>query len=241
MKDETRKLNLFDKTLGDYSVAGAICSYGDVIEFVDDDPKGIILIDTMRHYESSGKIMSFFLSRMKSLAFFQHDDPRDNLLDLTHALQAAQKHYPNYHLIWSRCVSGMYINLGEDIKFSIGGDLGDLLYLGETPQIFDRETYTIDIATEDTLHLHSLNLSSEDVFFIQSDGLAHNVGLHNFRQQNEVKNWYDYANNLIKEFVNEHKQNSASDLRDKLVEEFDYAFPKDDAYDDVTFAVIKKK
>ena len=39
MKEDTRELKTFERILGDYDVAGAIYSYGDVIDFVDTPEK----------------------------------------------------------------------------------------------------------------------------------------------------------------------------------------------------------
>ncbi|MDP3734505.1 MAG: hypothetical protein Q8R37_04710 [Nanoarchaeota archaeon] len=60
-ENDERQLVTFDRRLGQYDVAVALCSYCDVLDFVVDEKKqGIVLIDTCGHSKEFGQQMAAF-------------------------------------------------------------------------------------------------------------------------------------------------------------------------------------
>ena len=53
-KKHWSQLIIFERNLGIYSIAGAICSYGDAIDFIDGERQGIIIADTCGHVKEFG-------------------------------------------------------------------------------------------------------------------------------------------------------------------------------------------
>ena len=87
IKDE-RELKLFEKELENYELAGAICSYGDVIDFVEGEKSGIVIIDTCGHRKDSGEKMAAFLQQEISQGWGITGDARSELSKLGEKLAA---------------------------------------------------------------------------------------------------------------------------------------------------------
>jgi hypothetical protein len=237
--EDKRELKTFERTLGDYEVAGAICSYGDVIAFVDGDSNGIVLIDTMGHYEESGIKMGEFIRKQISEGW-GHKDPRENIFDLRDVLKLERESHGQR---WSYCVSGMFLKLENLVSLSMGGDMGPTFYLtSRSCESWRKSYHRIDIMNEDRINLLSCDLDHEGLLFIQTDGLLDNIGCSLRADEGLTLTAMESATQKLEAFLREHQACTPYMIRDGVLDAFsDLFLPRDNYYDDVTFAIIKKK
>jgi hypothetical protein len=240
--EDKRELKTFERTLGDYEVAGAICSYGDVINFVDGDSNGIVLIDTMGHYEESGIKMGEFIRKQISEGW-GHKDPRENIFDLRDALKLERESHGER---WCTYVSGISLRLDDFVSFSTAGEMGPIVCLvNRACDVWSEPYHRIDIMNEDRIDLLAYKLKEQDLIFVQSDGLVDNLA-YSLRNHDELdlerESLKALATEKVVDLIKAFSHLPPSLIGEGLVNKYgDLFLPRDNYYDDVTFAIIKKK
>src|SRR3989344_4743431 len=178
---DKRELKKFEKELGLYYIAGAICSYGDVIDFVEDSKYGVVLVDTCGHDEAVGKNMAAFLSKEINSGWGVAGDAADNLEELGRKLAALRD--PTIHYWksdeWFKMVSALYIQFDkENISLSMGGGMGETVILRNNG-ILERilmKGGTIDLKyLEGHDSTYFTSLAKDEVILLQTDGLLGNI------------------------------------------------------------------
>lgn len=251
---DKRELKTFERELGFYSTAGAICSYGDVIDFVEDSKYGVVLVDTCGHDEAVGKNMAAFLKKEINSGWGVAGDAAGNLEELGRKLAGlGDPSIPyRYRDEWFDMVSALYVLFDkENISLSMGGGLGETLILRNDGNL---EGILMKGGTIDLEYLkghdptYFTTLAKDEVILLQSDGLLGNINKSIYRSFPESKsreiNYEDVKDCTRKCFVNsiaEKAHEPVETIRDMIIERFSpYFLPKSSRDDDVTFAVIKK-
>ncbi len=252
-KQDTRKLINFKRILGHYCIAGAICSYGDVIDFVDGEKQGIFIADTCGHREESGIEMSKFIKRKIKSGWGIKGDAEQNLYSLGKELASLRD--PNIRPIysdeWFDFVSASYTQFDrENISLAMGGGLGHTLIFrkdGSLERIL-MAGGTID-DNDHYLKKHepayNTKLKKDEILFLQSDGM-HNMAkaLHfdslDGKIDLDTRNTVWYADTLLYNVINKNFYEPAVIIRDAIVSELSkYFLPRTSRDDDVTFVVVK--
>ena len=251
---DNRELKRFDLTLGNYSVSGAICSYGDVIDFVDDLKQGVVLVDTCGHHEEVGKNMAAFLRKEIKNNWGVAGDAADNLEKLGRKLAVMRDPTIPYYKSdeWFDFVSAEYAQFdGDNISLSMGGGLGETLILRNNGQLESTLMYggTIDLHY---LEIHepayATTLAKNEVMLLQSDGLLGNIEKNVYRSFPESKTkemdygeFIRYMKGWLVSTIADKIQEPAGIIRERIIDQYSsYFLPKSLRDDDVTFAVIKK-
>src|SRR3989338_9166065 len=252
---DKRELKKFEKELGLYSVAGAICSYGDVIDFVQDLKQGIVLVDTCDHDEAVGKKMTAFLRKEIKEGWGVAGDAADNLEELGRKLAALRDPVIPYLKSdeWFDMISALYVQFDkEKISLSMGGGLGETIALrndGSLERILMKGG-TIDLKyLEGHDPTYFTTLAKDEVMLLQTDGLLGNIHKNIYfsfpepkRREINYEAFIDYTRAWLVNTIAEKADDPVETIRDTIIEKFSpYFLPKSQRDDDVTFAVIKKK
>ena|SRR3989338_8748067 len=254
---DKREIKKFEKELGLYSVAGAICSYGDVIDFVEDSKYGIVLADTCGHDEAVGKSMVAFLQKEIKDGWGVTGDAGGNLEKLGRTLASFRDPTIPYWQSdeWFDMISALYVQFDrENISLSMGGGLGETLILrnnGSLERILMKGG-TIDLKfLEGHDPTYFTTLAKDEVMLLQTDGLLGNIQSNIYCSFSESKrkdinsnymDFIDYIGAWLVNTIAERIYEPAETIRDAIVETFSaYFLPQSPRDDDVTFAVIKKQ
>src|SRR3989344_351558 len=252
---DKRELKKFERELGLYSVAGAICSYGDVIDFVEDSKSGIIIADTCGHLEEVGKEMAAFLKKEIDEGWGVAGDAADNLEELGRKLAALRDPVIPYLKSdeWFDMISALYVQFDkEKISLSMGGGLGETIALrndGSLERILMKGG-TIDLKyLEGHDPTYFTTLAKDEVMLLQTDGLAGNINKSIYllfpepkRREINYEAFIDYTRECLVNTIRENAHEPVETIRDMIIKRFSpYFLPKSLRDDDVTFAVIKKK
>src|SRR3989344_1010493 len=252
---DKRELKKFEKELGLYSVAGAICSYGDVIDFVQDLKQGIVLVDTCDHDEAVGKKMTAFLRKEIKEGWGVAGDAADNLEELGRKLAALRDPTIPYWKSdeWFDMVSALYVQFDkESISLSMGGGLGETMILrndGRLERILMKGG-TVDLKfLEGHDQTYFTTLAKDEVMLLHTDGLLGNINKdiylsfpHAIRKEINYESFVDHNREWLLNTIAEKNDEPTETIRDRIVEIFSaYFLPQSSRDDDLTFAVIKKK
>ena len=252
---DNRTITKFERELGLYSVAGVICSYGDVIDFVEDSKCGIVLADTCGHDEAVGKKMAAFLRKEIKGGWGVAGDAADNLEKLGRKLAALRNPAIPYWKSdeWFDMVSALYVQFDkENISLSMGGGLGETLILRNNGSL---EGILMKGGTIDLKYLEGhdptyfTTLAKDELILLQSDGLLGNINKdiyfsfpHAIRKEINYEALVDHTRAWLVNTIAEKADDPVETIRDTIIEKFSpYFLPKSQRDDDVTFAVIKKK
>ncbi|MBI4147121.1 hypothetical protein HY494_00545 [Candidatus Woesearchaeota archaeon] len=252
---DKRELKRFDLNLGNYSVSGAICSYGDVIDFVDDLKQGVVLVDTCGHHEEVGKNVAAFLRTEIKNNWGITGDATNNLENLGRKLAALRNPTIPYWKSdeWFDMVSAEYAQFeGDNISLAMGGGLGETLILRNNGQLESILMYggTIDLHyLENHEPAYVTILAKNEVMLLQSDGLLDNIEKNVYRSFPESKRkeldygeFIRYMKGWLVSTIADKIQEPAGIIRERIIDQFSsYFLPKSLRDDDVTFAVIKKR
>ncbi len=250
---ETRKLVNLEKTLGQYSVAATLCSYGDVLDFVESENPGVVLVDTLGHSKSKGKAMQDFLQREIASGWGREGSAEEAFVNLSvklASLRQGKKKGESEN--WYDSVSGLYCQLRPEAVYLVSaGVLGYSLWRKSDSKEYQSFPFNFfgsldDLSLGKNSPMHEIVLGNDDVLFLSSDGLGHNLA-RSFSKEA----WFSafslhslqLANLAIQcQLDNFHDRDTAGDIRDCLNENLSrYFLPKGREYDDVTFVVIKKR
>ncbi|MEK6969965.1 MAG: hypothetical protein AABW48_06060 [Nanoarchaeota archaeon] len=248
---DARRLIIFEKELGLYSAAGAICSYGDVIDFVEGEKQGVVIADTCGHLESCGQKMAQFLRQEIKTGWGIEGDAEQNLEKLGQKLFDLRggKNRP-YSDEWYDWVSASYTQFSkEKISLAMGGGLGETLILREDCSL-ESIRMRGGVIDEDYLEGHDpvyeTTLQETEVMLLQSDGLLGNIyknyWKHKLKDKNEfeLKEVIGYNKGHLVSILAENRDCSPSVIRDALVSRLSQYFgPLFIRDDDVTFVVVK--
>jgi len=252
---DKRELKKFERELGLYSVAGAICSYGDVIDFVEDSKSGIIIADTCGHLEEVGKEMAAFLKKEIDEGWGVAGDAADNLEELGRKLAALRDPVIPYLKSdeWFDMISALYVQFDkEKISLSMGGGLGETIALRNDGRL---ERILMKGGTIDLKYLEGhdptyfTTLAKDEVMLLQTDGLAGNINKSIYllfpepkRREINYEAFIDYTRECLVNTIKENAHEPVETIRDMIIKRFSpYFLPQSSRDDDVTFAVIKRK
>ena len=257
MKEDKRELKTFERILGNYEVAGAICSYGDAIAFAEMDNRSwIIISDTVGHVEGQGKQMKEFLDKQIMEGWGAEFDTKEEIADLGRRLLIAGTGKPEIpdglHFDWWDSPEFCYAHLLEN-EVSLGGINFNLVRNGKFEEIPYETSEGIKMMSP--LHFddlenrspYNISLRTNDVLLMASDGLEDNIS-YTLRLQGEETS-REIAKLKLIEVMTQCKGKKPDQIRDTLITELkDYFLPRavgnysptEYEYDDVTFAVIKK-
>ncbi len=254
LKEETRKLRTFEVQFDEYSVAGAIYSHGDVIDFVQGKKQGIVLVDTCGHIEEFGDSMAKFIRREIEGGWGIENDAEHNLANLGRKLGAMRA--PGLDSAssdqWYDWASGSYTQFdSKNISLAMGGGIGETLILRDSGRLEQIHLWggTIDgpYHMGDKNPVHNTSLGKNDVLLLQSDGLMGNIGSAIYEDVQEGKIKFDtrhtvgYMYAFLWDIFGTNSQKSPEGIRDALVSGLGkYFIPRDFRDDDVTFAVVKR-
>ena len=252
---DKRELKKFERELCLYSTAGAIYSYGDVIDFVEDSKDGIVLVDTCGHDEAVGKNMTAFLRTEINGGWGVAGDAADNLEELGRKLAELRDPTIPYWLSeqWFDMVSALYVQFDkENISLAMGGGLGETLILRNDGSL---ERILMKGGTIDLKYLsghdptYCTTLAKDEVILLQSDGLAGNINKSIYllfpepkRREINYEAFIDYTRECLVNTIKENAHEPVETIRDMIIKRFSpYFLPQSSRDDDVTFAVIKRK
>lgn len=250
--EETRKLYTFERRIGLYETAGAIASYGDVIDFVDGPRPGIAIVDTCGHEEELGRDMAAFLRREIVDGWAQEGTAEGALMDLGQKLKAMQdpndeRFMPDEFYYY---VSAQYCQFeGEDISVAIGGGIGPAVVFrpGQEPDEQHTQGGVID---ETYLIKHRppcrTVLAPGELLLLQSDGLIGNYFYSQCLKEEDKPRDERCADRECSVYelyglLQQHLDDSPVAIRDAFISQFGNEFlPRDRRFDDVTFVVVKR-
>ncbi|MBI2666036.1 hypothetical protein HYX13_00325 [Candidatus Woesearchaeota archaeon] len=260
MMQEARTLVTLEKTLGKYEVAVTICSDGDVIDFVERGNPGIILIDTLGHSKSVGEAMTDFLQKSIASGWGREGNAEEEFVYLgttLASLRHGKKKEDSYE--WHDSVSGIYCQLRQEAVYitSTGGITEPLLRKQKKDQWkqLRREAEYLSLPLNcpgklDDEYLigrspmHKVILENEDILFLSSDGLLHNLAISLSKEKKFSifsHHCLELAELAIRSQLDNFNTADAKTIRDAINDSLNqYFLPKDRGDDDVTFAVIKK-
>ncbi|MCH8908521.1 MAG: SpoIIE family protein phosphatase [Candidatus Heimdallarchaeota archaeon] len=257
MKD-TRELKTFERTLGNYDIAGAIYSYGDAIAFADIGNKGwVVIADTVGHIKEHGDKMEEFLHQEIAKGWGSGLDTKEEVADLGRRLLIAGTGKPEFpdgiHCDWWDSPEFCYARLLDSeihlsgLHFNLvrkNGKFEEIPY--ETPERIKMMS-PLHFDDQENRSPYHISFKTGDVLLMASDGLKDNIS-YTLRLRGEEMNREKAKLKLI-EVITQYKSEKPMQIRDALVTELkDYFLPGAMKnydpilyeYDDVTFAVIKK-
>ncbi|MCH8908520.1 MAG: hypothetical protein IH840_15645 [Candidatus Heimdallarchaeota archaeon] len=231
---------------------------GTVIDFVDTPEKqGIVIIDTCGHRKDHGDNMARFLRSEIENGWGINDNAREELSYLGKKLSdSGPDTHDKFSDLWHDFVSGEYLQFdGDKIYLQMGGGLGSTMIFrndGELEDImmkggvidryFDNHSSRKQVEADP---VYETNLKDNEMIFLQSDGLRNNTiqSIHNYGEKGLEGFDEDlFHEDSIADFLKEHVSKSSSEIRDVMLSELGrYFHPRDLGYDDVTFAVVKKR
>lgn len=246
--EDMRKLVLFERSLGRYHLAGAICSYGDVIDFVDGSKQGIVLIDTCGHEKESGENMAAFLQEQISQGWGNGTDAREDLITLGKKLDSFRQpgeEFGRGEEKWYDLVSGLYVQFNDDdVSLSMGSGLGrTLIFKANSLEKILMLNGPIDHPKfeERSVPAYFFSLGQEEVLFLHSDGLIGNMAKSFYYKYGQNRDG-EYCKDLIIKTIKKLCNQSVQEIRENLVSKYNHLFlPLTSRFDDVTFAVVKRK
>jgi len=251
--EETRELVTFERNLGLYSAAGAICSHGDVIDFVDGEKQGIIIADTCGKRKDCGDRAGVFLREQIESGWGSSRDVKTEILDLGRRLMITGVGKPyldretklkvirefSEEERWWDAIEFCYAHIDKE-TISLAG----LRYM-----IFreDRSVEEIDsflspyhvnlVEKEETI---KKKIHGKDILLITSDGLEWNMRLPYRGNLENLRKYHEKPREDIGKIIGENSHLQVDKIRDILVSELsDYITGKYFA-DDVTFALVKR-
>ncbi|MBT4538660.1 SpoIIE family protein phosphatase [Candidatus Woesearchaeota archaeon] len=255
MKDE-RELILFERELGDYNIASAIWSYGDVIDFIDGERKGIVIADTTGHQRDFGDAMKGFLKREIASGWGSRFDARTEILDLGQRLSdEGSKHQKIFDENKLRCLNDWWNYAG--INYA---QLEEKIYLSGLYYLLVRRDGDIETPNSSLFYHHyknpggrsmaEIDFNQGDVLLMTSDGLRDNICSTYRCLWQKAKSKMDSVNRELTEVIRKNIDNDVVEIRDVLVKrfrqyflscEFNQKIYDSERYDDVTFALIKRR
>ncbi|MBU0470223.1 MAG: hypothetical protein KKA62_06125 [Nanoarchaeota archaeon] len=240
-----RHLKTFERTLGKYRVAGAIYSYGDVIDFVDGEKQGIIIADTCGKRRDYGNKAKKFLKEKIKEGWGSSKDAKTEILDLGRRLALAgtgkahfEAEYSSEQRWWD-CIEFCYAHFDNDLV-SLSG-LRHLIFREEgNTERYNSTLGPYHFEDPGERETAKTDLNGNDVLMIASDGLEFNIRLL-YRTSKELEEYYEAPKKIIKKIVYENIKYPVDQIRDSLILKLsDYLTGGFFSKDDVTFALVKK-
>ncbi len=252
MEEDTRKLITFERTLGMYEVAGAICSYGDVIDFVDGEKKGIVIADTTGKMEECGKRMGDFLRKEIKKGWGSSKDGRTEILDLGKKLFIAGVGKP---YLDRKTQLKVIRELSEEDRWWDGVEIcyahmdKEIISLAGLRYMIFREEGGVE-EIDSFLTPYHINqdkkrnpiekiLQDNDILLMTSDGLEWNMRLP-YRTLEELRKYDKKPREDIRRIITKDNKLPVDKIRDALVTKLSNYIVGDFFADDVTFAVVKR-
>lgn len=247
---DTRKLELFQRRLGEYDIAGAIYSWGDVIGFVESYQKqGIMVIDTCGHFKDYGRDMADFLERKIQEGWGVERGSKEEL-ELFGELLYQLRETDEFIDAWYDYVSASYTQLAvEGISLSMGGGIGPMFHFKED-EIVEMITQgaPIDRICDPQRDLSTLKepyetqLGQNDVLFLTTDGLEGNMcyGYEDLADLQREDLW-ETIHKKVTDTISKEQGKSVTEIRDAIISQLGkYFLPRHVSADDVTFVVVKR-
>ena len=225
MGDE-RTLKLDEFNFGDYEIASATCSHGDVIEnFYNGEVLSILLADTAGHDKEKGDSFRKYLARVRESGW-GFGDAEEEMSYLSY-------HFPRHdHELeeteWRP--AGGLLRLDKDSFQIAGAGIEKPLYF------HDGVVETLDLTGNLEFYNrlpHSPGYSGVmkpgEVIVLQSDGLKENADkIHNVDVESHLEKIVRFGK-------------SSKDIVSKVVNCLgQYSLPQDHTYDDVSIVVVRK-
>ncbi len=223
-----RELVVNQFNFGDYEIASAMCSNGDVIEnFYNKDVLSILLADTIGHDKEKGDGFKEYLSRVrehgwgfddaeKSLEFLSYHFPRhDHEFEKTEwspvgGLLRLDK--DSFQIANAGIEKPLYFHDGIVEKLDLNGNLEFYNRADHSPAYFG-------------------NMKPGEIVVLQSDGIKENADeIHGINAESHLENIIKFGE-------------SSKDIVSKVVDSEGlgrYCLPRDDEYDDISIVVVKK-
>jgi len=242
---ENRKLVTFEKILGQYSIAGALCSNADVVDFVDDIKQGVLVIDTCGHNLEDGNEMRKFTRRMIEGGWGIEDNAEEELTKLGSELLSLRKpDDEGFNDEWYTCVAASYTQFDNDlVTIAMGGWLNNIYLLNSD------ETLTINhmdrVIDGDYQEKHNpayeTRLSKDDILFLQTDGFLDNMRSIISKEGMEWDVASETADKLLIDMLKEYRTEPVNIIRDAFVSSLEkYFLPQNNRDDDATFVIVKQ-
>ena len=224
-----RELIVNEFNFGDYEIAYALCSNGDVIEnFYDGNVLSILLADTMGHDKETGDSFKRYLDRVRKSGW--------GFGDAESEISYLSKNFPRGD---SEFDTSEWNPAGGFIRLEKGSDLVQIVNAGiEKPLIFCNGVLkTLDLRGSlefydkcERTPSYNGNMNVGDVIVLQSDGIFDNL-----------ERFSDVGREYYERIV---KHNSKPlDIVSRVVDPQGfgrYCLPQDDRYDDISILVVKK-
>ncbi|MFP4112307.1 MAG: SpoIIE family protein phosphatase [Candidatus Woesearchaeota archaeon] len=239
ISEDGRELEIGSFGFGDYQIAYALCSYGDIIKFFpgkDGDSVGIFLADTMGHDKDLGSDFSRYMNRVRKYGWGTRADSEKELSFLSRNFPRRDKDLelspwqPVGALLQVR-VDNEYINLANaGIEKPILMDrTGNIEYLDLKGHL---EFYNRTVHSS----LYEKLMDSGEMILLRSDGMHDNM----YHVNNTSPDDEDYR---LDHFLYENRHMTSEKLVSLItdVDGFGSCFlPKDDRYDDVSLVIVKR-
>lgn len=230
--EDGRVLETNEFMFGDYEIAYALCSNGDVIEnFYDKNVLSVLLADTMGHDKEIGDDFKRYLSLKRKFGWGTGHDAERELSSLSRNFPRNEVGYETTP--WNPYASFVKINRDSGLVQIANAGLEKPIYRDskgniETLDLFGNlEFYN----RTDHSPTYKTEMKSGEMIILQSDGIKENMEEFHGMNSNE------YLHKMLK------YSNSASDLVSKIVDQDSlgrYCLPKDDSYDDISVLVVRK-
>ncbi|MFH1455927.1 MAG: hypothetical protein ABIF40_03180 [archaeon] len=244
MESENRNLITFEKILGQYSIAGALCSNADVVDFVDDTKQGILVVDTCGHNIEDGNEMRNFVRRTIEGGWGIEGNAEQELKKLGQMFNSLRKPGESQFVDkWYTCVSASYTQFDNDlITIAMGGALGKtyILRLDET-LIINHMDRVIDYDYQKKHKpAYETRLENDDILFLQTDGFLDNIIKKSLKKGIEWEVADETANKLLDDLLREFQKEPVNVIRNALVNSLkQYFLPLSNRDDDTTFVIVK--